>query len=366
MAQRLTMHSGYRNAMGKAYNSKHDQREKFSKPQNGDTQPPENVYWDYASGLGGETFSENENRFFKKYLGPHIERQNKKAIERRQYGRTQTVAGYKEKHPPEEVLLYLGTENVDVAALEAVFRDFKTWLVSDCWDKETGGVMPLNAALHLDETTPHIHMRQVYLYRDKAGDWQVSQNKALEALGYERPDTSKPVGRMNNAKMTFTATCREKLLELARIHGVELETEPLPRNEVGLPIGEYVQRQQAREAAAAEQQAARQTIEGLEADIAELEDEKQDVREEIEKARGTYSKELKAREQKRKDAEQEAKEILEDARKEARELKEIAIREGAESALGRLNTMTRERDRRESLTGEERRQNAQKDGIGRF
>ena len=343
MANRLTYHSSYRNAMGKAHNSTHNQRQAFKKLLQSDRRRnAENVYWDYGKKLGGSTFSENEKLFFERFLGPTIQRKNKTAIDRRQYGRTQTVAQYREKHPPEEVLLYLGTDNVDVAALEAVFKDFRAWLMSDCWDTDKGGIMPLNAALHLDETTPHIHFRQVYLCRDKAGGWEVSQNKALAALGYQRPDTSKPVGKYNNAKMTFTAACRDKLFELARTHGVELETEPLPKNEVGLPIGEYVQREQAREAAAAEQQAARQAIEGLEAEIADLEDERDDVRDELERSRRSYGKEKAALEQKRKAAEDEAEVILEAARKEAQELKETAIRDGAESALGRMHTRMRQ------------------------
>lgn len=362
MAQRLTMHSGYRNSMGKAYNSKHIQREGFQKEQKGDTQPPENVYWNYAVKVAGADFSKSEAVFYKTTFGPHIDRQNRKAIDRRQYGRTQTVSQYKEKHPPEEDLIYLGTKNVDVDALKAVFLDYVTWLETDCWDAEKGGVRPLGAALHLDETTPHIHLRKVYMYRDKDGDWQVSQNKALDALGVQAPDPAAAIGKKNNAKMTFTAMCREKLFELARNHGVELETEPLPKTDVGLSLKDYVQRQQAREAAAAEQQAARETIDGLEADIAELEEERDDVRDEIERSRRTCGKEQAAREQKRKDAEQEAKRILEDARKEAQELKETAIREGEQSALRKMYAQME----RSGLTGEERRKNAERDGIGRI
>lgn len=339
MANRLTYHSGYRNAMGKAYNSKHDQREAFSKkPRQADRgRATQNVYWDYGKKLGGATFSENETLFYQRFLGPTIERKNKKAIERRQYGRTQTVAQYKEKHPPEEVLLYLGTENVNVEALEAVFRDFRAWLMSDGWDREKGGIMPLNAALHLDETTPHIHFRQVYLCKGKDGGWEVSQNKALEALGYQRPDPTKPTGKYNNAKMTFTAACRGKLQELARSYGVELETEPLPKTEVGLPLKEYVQREQAREAAAAEQRAAREAIDGLEADIADLEDEKADAAEDLERLRRSTRRELEVREQKREEAKEQG----------YRDGYTAGVQDGAQSALGRLNERLRERREKE-------------------
>lgn len=338
MANRLTFHCGYRNQLGKAYNSKHNQREKFAKPQKGDTPPPENVYWDYLKALGGETFSENEMAFYSRYLTPHIRRQNEKNKNRRQYGRYQTVGSYKEKHPPQESLIYLGTHDVDVAALEAVFKDYVTWL-KQSWDKERGGVMPLNAALHLDETTPHIQFRQAYLYRDTAGDWQVSQNKALEVMGYERPDVTKPVGRQNNAKMTFTAVCREKLFELARSYGVELLTEPLPKDEVGLPLPEYIQRQQAREAWEAEKQAMEAQREQLTADVAELEDDKQDAAEELGRIRRNTGKELKAIEERRKKAQEQG----------YKDGFVLGAAQGERSALGQMNRRLREAD----LEGEE-------------
>lgn len=343
MANRLTYHSGYRNAMGKAYNSTHNQREGFSKPE-GDTRRAQNVYWNYAVAVDGADFSKSETVFYKTHLGPGIQARNQKAKDRRQYGRIQTVAAYKEKHPPEEVLLYLGTENVDVAALQAVFDDFREWIGTACWDdKKRCGVKLLNAALHMDETTPHIHIRQVYLYQDKDGYCQVSQNKALEGLGIERPDTTKPVGKYNNAKMTFTSVCRDKLHELARLHGVELETEPLPKTEVGLPLKEYVQREQAREAAAEEQRAARKAIDGLEADIADLEEEKADVAEDLERLRRSTRRELEVREQKREEAKEQG----------YRDGYTAGVQDGAQSALGRLNERLRERREKEEQEQED-------------
>lgn len=357
MAERLTFHSGYRNAMGKAYNSKHNQREGFSKPQKGDTPRPPNVYWDFGEKLGGATFSENEMLFYKRFLGPHIKRQNEKNKAARHYERCETVASYKEKHPPQEDLIYLGRKNANAGALEPVCRDFIRWLRSDCWDKETGGVMPLNGALHWDETSAHFQLRLVYLYRDKAGDWQVSQNKALAALGYAPPDPTKPVGKKNNAKMTFTAACREKLFELARNYGVELETEPLPKDEVGLPLKDYIQREQAREAAAAEQQAAQEVIAGLNEDIAELEEDKADVADELERLRRSTVREKAARDEKREAAEKQANEIIEQAKKDAKQLKsqawELGAREGAASVMGQLNKRLREEDEDEEQEGQD-------------
>ena len=363
MAERLTLHKGYRGANGKAYNSHHNDREGFEKPQKGDTPPPENVYWDFTGFNPENSFSENEKRFYNKSFGGYLRRKNQNAKDRRQYGRMETMERYKEKHPPEETLLYIGTKDVDPQVLCDIFEEFTDWQVSQ-WKKGQGGFHLLNGALHLDEKTPHVQFRGVWMYADKNGDWQVSQNKALEILGYERPDPSKPVSRTNNAKMTYTAKCREILFEIARDHGVELETEPLPKDEVGLSLPEYIQREKAREAAAAEQQAARQAISGLnsektalegditvledtktglETDVAELEEDKKWGLEELGRIRKSTKQEQEYREKKRKEiieqAEKDAEKLLEEARKQADELRQVAIREGATSATRRMYAM---------------------------
>lgn len=276
---RLTFHSGYRNARGKAYNSKHNQRENFQKS----AKSGENIYFDYAETVcHGATFSENEKLFYNKYFTPHIKRHNDKARKNRQYGRLTTVAAYREKHPPEEIILSIGKKNGNSADLLAVYDDFRQWLITDCRRKDCG-VLLLNAAMHVDETSFHIQMRQAYVYRDKDGDWQISQNKVLDRLGYQRPDMSKPVGRFNNAKMTFTASCREKLFEIAKSHGVELIREPLPKNEVGLPLHEYIAREKAREQARQEQAGYKKTIHSLEYDARLLTDRKERLNDDIER-----------------------------------------------------------------------------------
>ncbi len=246
---RLTFHSGYRDKNGKAYNAKHNQRENFEKPKNADR----NAYWDYQQ-RGTETFSESESLFYKQAFGDHVKAHNEKCKKRRQYARMITVEQYREKHPPEEVLLYLGTKNVDVAAFKAVFEDFRDWVKEKC-NTPTCGIELLNAALHMDETTPHIHIRQVYWYTNMDGNAEISQNKALEGLGFKRPDETSKSGRFNNAKQTFTAACRAKLFDIAKSHGVELIETPLPKKDVGLSIDEYREREQSRESWKQEQQA---------------------------------------------------------------------------------------------------------------
>ena len=81
----------------------------------------------------------------------------------------------------------------------------------------------LDWALHLDESTPHIHERHVFDCENKYGEVAPQQEKALEALGFDLPDPDKPLSRRNNRKITFDAACRKMLFEIAKRHGLELE-----------------------------------------------------------------------------------------------------------------------------------------------
>ena len=83
----------------------------------------------------------------------------------------------------------------------------------------------LDWALHLDESTPHIHERHVFDCENRYGEVAPQQEKALETLGFDLPDPGKPLSRRNNRKIAFDAACRKMLFEIAKRHGLELEEE---------------------------------------------------------------------------------------------------------------------------------------------
>ena len=83
----------------------------------------------------------------------------------------------------------------------------------------------LDWALHLDESTPHIHERHVFDCENKYGEVAPQQEKALEAPGFDLPDPGKLLSRRNNRKIAFDAACRKMLFEIAKRHGLELEEE---------------------------------------------------------------------------------------------------------------------------------------------
>lgn len=85
----------------------------------------------------------------------------------------------------------------------------------------------LDWALHLDETSPHIHARQVFDIENRYGEIEPKQEKALEALGIPLPFPDKKPGRQNNRKITFDSMCRELLLNICEEHGLSVEREAI-------------------------------------------------------------------------------------------------------------------------------------------
>ena len=108
----------------------------------------------------------------------------------------------------------------------------------------------LDWALHLDESTPHIHERHVFDCENKYGEVAPQQEKALEALGFELPDPGKPISRRNNRKITFDSACRKMLFEIAKRHGLELEEEAEYGNRQYLEKQDYILAKQKEQLAA--------------------------------------------------------------------------------------------------------------------
>ena len=124
---------------------------------------------------------------------------------------------------PEETIYQFGTldEHASVEDLVLVVTEF----IAEFHERFGAHVHLLDWALHLDESTPHIHERHVFDCENKYGEIAPQQEKALEALGFELPDPDKPLSRRNNRKITFDAACRKMLFEIAKRHGLELEEE---------------------------------------------------------------------------------------------------------------------------------------------
>lgn len=98
----------------------------------------------------------------------------------------------------------------------------------------------LDWALHLDETSPHIHARQVFDIENRYGEIEPKQEKALEQLDIPLPFPDKKPSKVNNRKVTFDSMCRELLLGICREHGLEVETEAIYGGRASREKNDYI------------------------------------------------------------------------------------------------------------------------------
>ena len=243
-AKRMTLHSGRYSASAKHNDRAFD----LSKADNIDVKRMgENYYWECASGKSCKgapdvSFDEAEIKYYERYQGV-VDEMNQKALEQRHKDRLKTIEKYhsSKKTMPEEEIFYIGKQG-NTADGKDIWNIFVEYMK---WHQQTyPNVKYLDIALHMDEATPHIHARKVWEYTDENGNLAVCQKEALSEMGVKRPDPTKPETRNNNAKMTYTASCRAKMMEICKNRGYDLIEEPEKRSasEKNLNKAEYINR----------------------------------------------------------------------------------------------------------------------------
>ena len=234
---KLTRHNGRAGTHG-TYNPKHNDRS-FNLANSEHIDPERvkgNIYWDcfhgFRSALDPQdpddlaaTFSEVEQQFYENRYSEFIEKQNERNAKIRHTERNRSIPDLlsSRKTCPEETIYQLGTLDEHASAEDLL--NIVTEFIDEFKSKFGDHVHVLDWALHLDESTPHIHERHVFDCENKYGEVAPQQEKALEALGFDLPDPNKPLSRRNNRKITFDAACRKMLFEIAKRHGLELEEE---------------------------------------------------------------------------------------------------------------------------------------------
>ena len=234
---KLTRHNGRAGTHG-TYNPKHNDRS-FDLANSEHIDPERakgNIYWDcfhgFRSALDPQdpndlatTFSDVERQFYESHYSEFIERQNERNAKIRHTERNRSISDLlsSRKTCPEETIYQLGTK--DDHASSEVLLAVVTEFIEEFKARFGDHVHVLDWALHLDESTPHIHERHVFDCENKYGEVAPQQEKALEALDFDPPDPDKPLSRRNNRKITFDAACRKMLFDIAKRHGLELEEE---------------------------------------------------------------------------------------------------------------------------------------------
>ena len=241
---RMTIHNGRIKHSNADHNDRNFDVSKSDSVDNFNTH--KNVYWNWLTEYGDDadenveiTFKSAEQIYYANEFKEMIDDINLRAEKQRHYERKTTVEKLLEskKTMPEETIFQLGNakEQGDINAFCDVFADFINWHN----EKFGENIKILNFALHRDETTPHIHMRKVYQYTEN-GIKKIGQNKALEQLGYR---ISGKRSRRNNVKIEYTSDCRNKLVELFKERGIELE-KPKNHDIQNIPTNEYILQKQ--------------------------------------------------------------------------------------------------------------------------
>lgn len=247
---RVTLHNGRYGKKNGVYSSRHNDR-------NFDTERAEHIdtersqtNWNWnCFNRSDMTFEEVEQEFYKQHFTGHLNAQNQRYRASGHYKRVRTLDQYRTSRQtcPEETILMIGNKNgyVPPKTLQSICEEFIEWE-----QKTVPGLYVLNMSLHNDEQTPHIHIRQIFLYEDKEGNEAVGQDKALQKAGIPLPYPNKPKSRYNNRKQTYSKMAREKFINICKEYGLDslLETQPRERSKSGRDLIEY-QAEQAEERA---------------------------------------------------------------------------------------------------------------------
>lgn len=263
---RTTLHNGRKNRQGQAYRASHNDRKfDLDKAEHiNQERTKENVYWHYLQNENPDMdFTTAEKTFYEQHFSESLEARNKSYIRHGNSKQVKSMEQYMQEHCPEETIWMIGNsdEKLPVKFLQNIWKEQKTWMESKFPQMKI-----LDFAIHVDEQGQnHLHERHVFIGHDKAGREVVGQNKALAEMGISAPNPEKPTGRHNNAKMTYTAKCREHFQEICKRHGLEIEVQPRERSEMGLTQAEYKTRQEEKAAARAEMRmkAAERTVNGF-------------------------------------------------------------------------------------------------------
>lgn len=195
-----------------------------------------------------QTFDAAEERFYQSRYGKQLADTNAVYIKTRQRKRVKKMSEWRQDplHCPQEQVLYIGKtgDTVDPQLLQSCLDE---WLGKmNQWNEEHGNhVHYLNWAMHVDEQgAPHVHVRRVFDYTDDKGIVKVGQDKALKAAGVEIYDTEKPQGRYNSRIRRFTEMETKLWQNIAIARGLDIETKPLPRRNVGKPLAQYIAQQE--------------------------------------------------------------------------------------------------------------------------
>ena len=222
-----TRHNGRAGANG-TYNPKHNDRS-FNLANSEHIDPERakgNIYWDCFHGFRSAlappdpddlavTFSDVERQFYESRYTAFVESQNERNAKIRHTERNRSIPDLlsSRKTCPEETIYQLGT--LDEHASTEDLLNIVTEFIEEFKAKYGDHVHVLDWALHLDESTPHIHERQDMRMIEDTKKWVLSpERKAPQATreyAAHRLDTV--LDKFLKTMQSTAARLQEKLLK---------------------------------------------------------------------------------------------------------------------------------------------------------
>lgn len=181
-----------------------------------------NKYWNIY-GFEGRSFEEIEKMFYKNNYSEHIESQNRRYLQYRKKNLCLSLDDYykAQRTRPEDLILQVGNKNQHISGEELwqIAMDYK-----EKFNEAYGTHCKiLTMALHMDEVTPHIHIRRAWLGEDKDGYTHASCRSALKQMGYDVDEVNST--KRNNAKTKFTERERNLFEDVCRNHEIDIDVD---------------------------------------------------------------------------------------------------------------------------------------------
>ena len=236
-SQRVTRHSG-RSGKGGAYSSKHNDRQFDAENAEhiNKERMKQNVYWDYLNGERTHAEQQNgdypsfhavEKQFYAERYGDYLSGQAERNRKSGHSNRNRTVDDllHDKRICPEETIFQIGKKGSETPpeVLLEVIHDYHGRF-NQLFGEH---VHIIDWALHLDETTPHVHERHVFDMTNNHGEIEPKQEKTLEVMEILLPKPSEKPGKYNNRKMAFDAICRNLFIDVCKQHDLSIEEEPI-------------------------------------------------------------------------------------------------------------------------------------------
>ena len=236
--KRVTRHNG-RSGKNGVYNPKHNDRSfNLSNAEHIDSRNANyNILWDCYHGFTNLEmrnnvelavhFEEVERLFYLEHYDDYClaqhERNHKNGHPER--NREPDSLRLDKRTCPEESIIQIG--NMDNQIPAELFFKIALEYFKEFNERFGEYVHIIDWALHVDESTPHIHERHVFDCENQYGEIMPQQEKALEKLNIDLPFPNKAPGKHNNRKMKFDSICRCLLIDVAKKFGVEIAEEPI-------------------------------------------------------------------------------------------------------------------------------------------